>query len=594
MKNVARLLLRLAMQRPDSAEVLRAYLVETEGAPLYEALWAKNSEGDAWLHKALRDALLGLDDAELRASPAENDFSLLKEVVAEEHGAGLRAVFSGSDGALLGAALKGEPAAARALIPTEEILGAFLEAVSEGDARILDPLLASIPLDALKTRLFEDDYALFREIALSQGGAGLRRILFENDYLRISEILTEKGSEALKSVVLDGPGELFHDLVIAREGGPLGDVLFADNARVFRDVCRNRGDAELLPLVDVARDAFRASCTAEERLDIFEECADAPLLVDALRNRKKLTSTIEDSPWWRARSALADAWKQLAPLFPKDDAQIESKIDKGLCVIQEPDHVRGRILDAVTDDGIVHLAHGDLHFPCRHSLWTLLHEILFHEDYFFPCEISAPRIIDAGTHMGMAIYYFKTLYPDARITGFEPVPYLREIAEKNVAGMGYKDVEVLPFALAESAGERTFYTSASWSMAGSLQDRRRGLGDEVTEVTVPCVQLSAYLDEPVHFLKIDIEGAEADVISEVRDKLGNVQYLFCEVHQGGGLDSDRLSTILQRLEGVNFDVQVGKSHNYQQTSKTRPLCHFDGPASMVLWARNRRWSHGGP
>ena len=192
--------------------------------------------------------------------------------------------------------------------------------------------------------------------------------------------------------------------------------------------------------------------------------------------------------------------------------------------------------------------------------------------------------------MGMAIYYFKTRYPQARITGFEPDPALCALAEENVARNHYEDVTILPYALSRGRGDVPFYRSESWTMAGALDDRRSQLGDAVEAIQVETVPLSDYLDEPIDFLKLDIEGAEADVLMEAAEKLHNVAWLFCEVHLGGGLGSDRLAQILTLLEEADFDVQVAKSHNFEATSRHRPFTHFDGSASMIVWARNRRYA----
>jgi FkbM family methyltransferase len=242
----------------------------------------------------------------------------------------------------------------------------------------------------------------------------------------------------------------------------------------------------------------------------------------------------------------------------------------------------------ITEGDLVVLARGTLRFPCRHSLWTLLHEILLNEDYYFDCQSEAPVIIDGGAHMGMAIYYFKTRYPGARSTAFEPDPALQALAVENVARNGWEGVEILPCALAGSRCDATFHVSEAWSMAGSLSERRSRLGDVVTTITVPCVPLSEYLHGPVDFLKLDIEGAELEVLEETAPWLPNVGHIVCEVHQGGGENSGALSRILALLEAADFEVQVGKSHNYQVTSRWRPFSHFDGAASLMVWARNRR------
>src|SRR6516164_4426665 len=40
--------------------------------------------------------------------------------------------------------------------------------------------------------------------------------------------------------------------------------------------------------------------------------------------------------------------------------------------------------------------------------------------YHFESSSTNPLIIDGGSNIGMSILYFKRLYPNARIVGFEP------------------------------------------------------------------------------------------------------------------------------------------------------------------------------
>lgn len=285
---------------------------------------------------------------------------------------------------------------------------------------------------------------------------------------------------------------------------------------------------------------------------------------------------------------LEEEWRRLQNIVPQDDSQVQRRFEAARLKIRAAQHVRGRVLDSITEGDVAQLANGKLRFPDRHSLWTQIHEILANEDYYFECETDSPRILDCGTHLGMSIYYFKNLYPGARILGFEPMPELREMAIANVQINGYADVEILPYALSDSDGPKTFHASDTYSMAGSLLPRRKEAGDETREIAVECRRLSEYLQEPVHFLKMDIEGSEDVVLEEAAKHLGNVQHLFCECHEGLGLKPGRLSKIVHLLERAGFDVHVGKSHNFQRTSKSRPMTFVDGPASELIWAKNRR------
>ena len=127
-------------------------------------------------------------------------------------------------------------------------------------------------------------------------------------------------------------------------------------------------------------------------------------------------------------------------------------------------------------------------------------------------------------------------------------------------------------------------------MAGSLTERSREAGRDVAEITVESKKLSAYLDEPVHFLKLDIEGVEDTVLAEAAPMLHNVQYIFCEYHQSDKLPCSRLARILDILDAAGFDVHVAKSYSSHLRTGVRAMNHVSTPYALSLWAKNRNWS----
>ena len=263
-----------------------------------------------------------------------------------------------------------------------------------------------------------------------------------------------------------------------------------------------------------------------------------------------IESLMEDSRI-RARFEFSELWEKLRTVVQADRIHIIEKDQ-----IYKINSIKDYLLNIICEDDKAFLANGVMKFPDRHSLWVLINEILINEDYYFETDTETPRILDCGTHFGMAIYYFKNIYPKAEITGFEPIPWIRELAIQNVKMNHYQNVNITPFALSHIEGERTFYVSKTFSMAGSLTDRRCKFGDDVVEIKVKCRKLSDYLTKPVHFLKIDIEGVEDTVLLESEDFLSNVEYLFCEYHHGVGLAHDRLGKILHVLEKAGFNVET--------------------------------------
>jgi len=291
----------------------------------------------------------------------------------------------------------------------------------------------------------------------------------------------------------------------------------------------------------------------------------------------------------RAQVQFEEAWSALERVVDIGAPGIEARLNEQRHLLLNTEKIWDHLTQAVMDDGVAKLRHGSLRFPDRAALWTLLQEILINEDYFAELGTDSPRILDCGAHYGAGVYYFVTRYPGARVTAFEPDPSNLGVLSENVSKNGFANVEVLPYALSAEDGARTLYRSEQFTMASALSDRRKHFGESLKPVEVQCRRLSPYLNEPIDFLKLDIEGEEDRVLAECAGALPNVHYLFCEYHQGAGLSGDRLPKILQLLEDSGFNVQVGKSYSTQQRTGRRPMTFVDGPYSAVIYAKNRNW-----
>ena len=384
-------------------------------------------------------------------------------------------------------------------------------------------------LTPLRTALFADEAAIFRIF------------LTEDDCARLHQCLAHQGQRLFLEALAGRGHEQLMDLIQKDRAAALVDFLRARNGWALRELLLKYG---LLDLV-------------------LGDGPAAPIL------------------------ALEQKWRELAHLFPAHDPALLARLAQARKEIRSCEHVRGRFLDTVTVDGRVQFDVGALEFTDRHSAWSLIHEIFANEDYYFETATDTPRILDCGTHIGASIFFFKRLFPKARITGFEPVPALRQRALENFARNQYTDVEVLPYALAPTATTTVFHLSETYSMAGSLVERRSEAGDEVTSFEVETRPLSEFLQEPVDFLKVDIEGVECEVLEEAEPYLTNVQYLFCEFHVGLGLGCERLQRILAVLDRQGFEYQVAKSRSFRQTSQKRPLLYLGGIASLVIWAKKK-------
>ena len=199
------------------------------------------------------------------------------------------------------------------------------------------------------------------------------------------------------------------------------------------------------------------------------------------------------------------------------------------------------------------------------SFFSMYNEIFKKEVYKFKAESEKPYIIDCGANIGLSIIYFKKLYPEAEIIGFEPDKKIFGVLKNNIRSFGYDDVKIIQKALWNKEGEISF--SSEGADAGRLIDK-----SEINNPsTVMATSLRGYLGRPVDFLKIDIEGAETVVLEDCADLLTNVKNLFVEYHSLGNKEQ-KLDILLSILKKAGFRYYIYNfgvlSHHPLEEKKT--------------------------
>lgn len=191
------------------------------------------------------------------------------------------------------------------------------------------------------------------------------------------------------------------------------------------------------------------------------------------------------------------------------------------------------------------------------AFWFLhsLKEIFEEEVYKFESTDPAPRILDCGANIGLSAVYFKRLFPQARITAFEPDNAIAGMMEHNLAAFGCTDVAVEKKAVWTENTILKF--NATGGLGGTVVDENTAAAKVVE---VPAIRLRDYLQEKIAFLKIDIEGAEADVLRDCAGQLHNVERLFMEYHSAPGKPQE-LDELLGILKQAGFRIYIKDAWN---------------------------------
>lgn len=192
----------------------------------------------------------------------------------------------------------------------------------------------------------------------------------------------------------------------------------------------------------------------------------------------------------------------------------------------------------------------------------LYREVFAEREYWFTCDTTRPVILDCGSNIGMAILFFKALYPDAVITAFEPAPWACAAIEETIRANTLRDVTVHNAALAEAEGTLELFHDPSHpgsAVMSVFHDRMPG-----ATVQVPAVRLSRFITAPVDFLKLDVEGSELAVLRDLvaSGSIGQIRQMVIEFHHHLTPARDNLSECLAILEESGFGYQLTSTPVY--------------------------------
>jgi FkbM family methyltransferase len=157
-------------------------------------------------------------------------------------------------------------------------------------------------------------------------------------------------------------------------------------------------------------------------------------------------------------------------------------------------------------------------------------------------------ILDCGAHIGLSVIYLKSICPTANIVCFEPDTKNFDLLQKNIFSHQLRNVE--------AKNEAVWFENTSLNF---IQDGNMGskIGESNSShsVTVNATRLKDYLNKKVDFLKIDIEGAEYQVLKDIASNLENVSKMFLEYH-GTFQQNNELLEILELISEVGFKFYI--------------------------------------
>lgn len=222
-----------------------------------------------------------------------------------------------------------------------------------------------------------------------------------------------------------------------------------------------------------------------------------------------------------------------------------------------------------------------IHTSSRANCLGILKEIFLKGEYAFMSTTKTPRIIDAGGNVGLATFFFKRYFPKARITVFEAAPQNFKLLQKNIEQNHLADTTLILGMLGKTENtEYTFYYNAgnpgsSTGISEVARSKTRGI---FTEERVPAILLSAYVTEEVDLLKMDVEGAEGEILEDLENTgaLARIRQIVMEFHYNESNPKNRLVDVLNLFERNGFSVALYDNEHgvLGREMQATPMYHF--------------------
>ena len=206
------------------------------------------------------------------------------------------------------------------------------------------------------------------------------------------------------------------------------------------------------------------------------------------------------------------------------------------------------------------------------SFYFAAKDIFLHRIYNLETSKSSPVIIDGGGHIGLFTLFAKQKYPNSRITVFEPDDESWQLLNRNIQANGFKNVKVVKSGLYKHDGEISF--ASDHSDGSSIFTKGKPTS------TIKVVRLSEYIETEIDLLKLNIEGAETDVIAEIEQKLPLIREIVIEYH-GFPEVGQNLHNILSILDRAGFRYAI---HDFDEETNpaTKPPFRIEKGSRFFL------------
>lgn len=192
--------------------------------------------------------------------------------------------------------------------------------------------------------------------------------------------------------------------------------------------------------------------------------------------------------------------------------------------------------------------------------------------------IKDPVIFDVGANRGQSIRFFKRLFPESTIYGFEPSARVFSVLQNNFNDK--PKIKLFELALGSIPGESVLFehpldetstmkppnNNSDWQKTKNrllLIKRDHQFAEVVVKVTTIDEFCEAKSVSKIDLLKIDVEGFEFEVLKGSNKSLTNGVITAIQIERHlNDLRHDRTPEIREFLQSLGYEITVSIKHSF--------------------------------
>jgi FkbM family methyltransferase len=191
-------------------------------------------------------------------------------------------------------------------------------------------------------------------------------------------------------------------------------------------------------------------------------------------------------------------------------------------------------------------------------------------------------VCDIGANKGSFTFWLAQWCKKGRVVAFEAQPAIAEQLAADCKTLGFSSVKVEPIGVYSSSGSQTLSIPAGHSPCASIKPAGP-IFDNASKISIPVVALDDYFpaSEKVSFLKIDVEGAELDVLRGAERILKTSAPLLVFESENRHLERGSVRDVFEYL------ASIGYNGSFVCRRKVRPIAEFDAAIHQRI---DHEWS----